>query len=257
MNVVLEGLDLHFSYAGRKILDGVSFEILKNQFTIVLGRNGSGKSTLLRLMAGLLKPEKGLVSVMGRSSKELTSGERARIIGYLPQFHNPVFPFSVEDIVLTGRAAYIGILPKEKDRRATIKALECVGIVHLRQRCFVELSGGERQMVMIARVLAQEPQLILLDEPTAHLDYVNQLHIIRLIRKLANSGFAMVAVFHDPNLAFLHGDRFIFLNQGRVECWSSSQKPWEHSCLEKTYGCPMHSIPYGNRALVVPNWDEI
>jgi iron complex transport system ATP-binding protein len=110
--------------------------------------------------------------------------------------------------------------------------------------------------VMIARVLAQEPKIVLLDEPTAHLDFVNQAHVLRLIREFADSGLAVVAVLHDPNIAFLYGDRFIFLKEGQVESWSSSQKPWDAEVLQRVYGPELRTIPYQDRALVVPSIDS-
>ncbi len=247
---------LSFSYGGRRVLDNVTVEIQPGQFTIVLGRNGSGKSTLLRIMAGLLNPEQGTVQVMGRELGDLTLRERARIIGYLPQFHRPIFPFSVEDVVLTGRASYVNLIPGQEDRQKALMALEKVGVSHLRWRPFTELSGGEQQLVMIARVLAQEPQIVLLDEPTAHLDFVNQAHVLRLIRELAGSELAVVAVLHDPNIAFLYGDRFVFIKDGQIESWSSSQKPWDAEVLQRVYGTELRSIPYRDRALVVPNVDQ-
>lgn len=256
MTSLLEGLHLFFSYGGRGVLHDVTIEIQQGQFTIILGKNGSGKSTLLRIMAGLLKPDGGTLQVMGRDLNDLSLTERAKIIGYLPQFHRPIFPFSVEDVVLTGRASYVNLIPGHEDRRIVLRALERVGIIHLRLRPFTELSGGEQQLVMIARVLAQEPKIVLLDEPTAHLDFVNQAHVLRLIREFADSELAVVAVLHDPNIAFLYGDRFIFLKEGQVESWSSSQKPWDTEVLQKVYGPELRSIPYQDRALVVPIIDS-
>lgn len=252
MTSLLEGSHLSFSYAGRGILHDVAVEIQRGEFSIILGKNGSGKSTLLRIMAGMLKPERGTLQVMGKNIHELSLAERARIIGFLPQFHRPIFPFSVEDVVLTGRASYVNLIPGPEDRSNSLRAMERVGVIHLRSRPFTELSGGEQQLVMIARVLAQEPQIVLLDEPTAHLDFVNQAHVLRLIREFADSELAVVAVLHDPNIAFLYGDRFIFLKDGRIESWASYQKPWDTEMLQRVYGADLRTIPYQDRALVVP-----
>lgn len=254
MSNILEGHGLSFRFGDREVLKAVSFEIPRGQFTIVLGRNGSGKSTLLKIMAGLLKPAGGTLRVMGRNLAELSLGERARIIGYLPQFHRPVFPFAVEDVVLTGRASHVRLLPGATDRDIARQALEKAGISHLRSRPFTELSGGEQQLVMIARVLAQEPQLILLDEPTTHLDFLNQARLLRLINAFVDSGLAVVAVLHDPNLAFLYGDRFLFLRSGEAEARDSSEKPWNSDILRRVYDAEVSSIPYQDRALIIPGF---
>ena len=252
MKTPLKGAHLSFSYGRRPVLSDVSFQIQPGEFTIILGKNGSGKSTLLRIMAGLLKPESGSLQVMGRDLTGLSLSERAKVIGYLPQFHRPIFPFSVEDVVLTGRASHVNLIPGHEDRRLALSALERTGIIHLRSRPFTELSGGEQQLVMIARVLAQEPRIVLLDEPTAHLDFLNQARLLRLVRELVNAELAVVAVLHDPNIAFLYGDRFIFLRDGQMESWNSSQKPWDTEILQRVYGTEVRSIPYRDRALVIP-----
>jgi iron complex transport system ATP-binding protein len=255
MTTVLQGDRLSFSYGSRRVLDEVTIAVEQREFTIILGKNGSGKSTLLRIMAGLLKPEGGTLQVMGRNLEDLSLSERAKVIGYLPQFHRPLFPFSVEDVVLTGRASYVSLFPGKEDRRIGLGALDRAGIIHLRSRPFTELSGGEQQLVMIARVLAQGPQIILLDEPTAHLDFLNQTRLLRLVKELVNAELAVVAVLHDPNLAFLYGERFILLKGGQVETFSSSQRPWDTEILKRVYDAELRSIPYGDRALVVPHID--
>jgi iron complex transport system ATP-binding protein len=252
---LLEGHELNFRYGSREVLKNVTIEIQASQFTIILGRNGSGKSTLLRIMAGLLRPESGTLRIMGRDLQRLSLSERAKIIGYLPQFHRPVFPFAVKDVVLTGRASYVNLMPRERDRSIALGALERVGINHLRSRPFTELSGGEQQLVMIARVLAQEPKLILLDEPTTHLDFLNQAQLLRLIKEFVASELAVVAVLHDPNLAFLYGDRFVFLRDGEAATWDSFEKPWDTEILSWVYGTRVGSIPYRDRALVIPGFD--
>jgi iron complex transport system ATP-binding protein len=237
-------------------LKDIDVAVHEGEFTIILGRNGSGKSSLLKIMAGLLKPECGTLEVMGLDSSRLSMAQRARIVGYLPQFHRPVFPFAVEDVVLTGRASHVRLVPGASDRAATLAALERVGIAPLRNRPFTELSGGEQQLVMIARVLAQEPKAILLDEPTAHLDFVNQGRVLGLVKELTRSGLAVVAVLHDPNIAFLYGDRFVYLRDGTREVWDDSQQAWHPALLERVYGTSVQCIPYRNRALVIPRFDN-
>lgn len=232
----LEVCDLSFSLAGRPVLRGVSFEAPAGEVTAILGANGSGKSTLLKVIAGVHPCPPGAVAVLGRDLSRAAGAERASLLGYLPQFHRPVFSFAVEDVVLTGRAAYAFAAPRPRDRDRGRDALEAVGITDLAGRTYGELSGGERQLVLIARVLAQDPRVILLDEPTSHLDLANQGRLAGLLGKLAAWGKAVVAVLHDPNLAFSCADRLVFLAAGRVV---EPQGPaWDASFLTRVYGAP-------------------
>jgi len=252
VNPAIEVQNLSFRYDETPILADLSFEIPERKFTVLLGKNGSGKSTLLRILTGLLAFREGTVRIMDRDLKALSSGQRARIIGYLPQQHHSVFPFSVEDVVLTGRASYVTLVPKKEDEEKVTRALERVGILHLRERPFTELSGGEQQMVRIARVLAQESRIITLDEPTSHLDFVNQSKLLGLVRELVDAQLTVLAVLHDPNSAFLYGDNFIFLKDGKIEELDASESPWDRRVLERIYDTDMDTVPYGDRAIVVP-----
>lgn len=245
--------NLNFSYGRKPFLENIDLQIQKGKFTVLLGRNGSGKSTLFKLLAGILKPGSGEMAMMGTDPARLTLRERAKIIGFLPQHHRPVFPFSVMDVVLTGRAGRILLTPKPEDFDKALDALKTIGILELKDRPFTELSGGEQQMVMIARVIAQNPKIILLDEPTAHLDYVHQASLLKLIKSLTGMGFTILAVLHDPNTAFLYGDDFIFLNHGRVFRLEPGQNPWDRQVLRKIYGINLETVPFRKRALVVPD----
>lgn len=241
-----------FGYGTSPVIEDITAAIRKGELTVLLGKNGSGKSTLLRVMAGLLEPGEGSVTVMGRDLHGISLRERAGIIGYLPQAHRPVFPFSVEDVVLTGRAGYVKLMPGREDLEKVLEVLERIGIMHLRKRPFTELSGGEQQLVMIARVLAQSPKIILLDEPTSHLDLFNQARFLSLVKQFLADGLTVVVVLHDPNIAFLHGDSFIFLKDGRMKSVKDAREPWDEEFLRSVYDAEVRSIPYGNRAIVVP-----
>ncbi len=243
---------LSFGYGQADVLRDVSLEAADGRFSVILGRNGSGKSTLLKLVAGMLPYTRGHISIAGSDLKRLSVAERARLIGYLPQFHNPAFPFAVEDVVLTGRASYVFALPGRKDREKADEAIDKVGIRHLRERPYTELSGGERQLVMIARVLAQEPRVILLDEPLSHLDLSNQVRLLSLIRDLVSSGLTIVAVLHDPNIAFLSGDAFILVKDGAIRELGQGENPWDASTVMDLYGVAVESLSFRNRALVMP-----
>ena len=241
-----------FAYDGRTVLNDVSLQVPAGGFTVMLGKNGSGKSTLLKMIAGLLPYKRGHIEILGKDLNSLSLSERGKLIGFLPQFHNPVFPFTVREVVLTGRAAYVFSQPGRRDREKTDQAIAEVGIEELRDRPYTELSGGERQLVMIARVLAQEPRVILLDEPLTHLDLANQVRFLGLVKKLTAGGLTVLAVLHDPNLAFLSGDHFIFLKNGKVRKTAETESPWEAALLSEVYGTPIETIPFRSRSLVIP-----
>lgn len=196
--------------------------------------------------------QQGKIQLMGQDIKKCSLSQRAKLIGFLAQKHRPVFPFSVEDVVLTGRASYINLTPGKKDQEHTLSALESVGIIHLKDRAYTELSGGEQQLVMIARVLAQTPKVILLDEPTTHLDFCNQARVLKLLKDLVKKGMTIVAVLHDPNIAFLYGDAFVFLKDRRIVRPEDGINPWDSAFLKSIYQSNLQSVPYLDRALIVP-----
>jgi iron complex transport system ATP-binding protein len=243
---------LTFGYDGREVLSDISMTLEKECFTVILGKNGSGKSTLFRIMAGILKPWQGSVEIAGQPMTGLTLRRRARIMGFLPQHHRPVFPFRVKDVVLTGRAGRIVLTPGKEDRTAVRHALDRVGIGHLCSCLFTELSGGEQQLVMIARVLAQDPAIVLLDEPTSHLDFYYQAKVMGIVRELVSDGLTAVAVLHDPNLAMMYGQRLLFLRQGRLVERGGGEGPGDVQLLEQVYGMALDMVTYGGRRLVVP-----
>ena len=242
---------MSFAYGKHEVLSEVSLHIPYNRFTVILGRNGSGKSTLLRILAHLAPYSSGSVRVRGEELNEMTSRKRARIIGFLAQKHKAIFPFTVEEVVLTGRAASVLVTPGEKDLRVAREAISLAGIGHLQDRLYTELSGGEQQLVMIARTLAQEPEIILFDEPVSHLDYNNQIRIMDLIRQLLDRGLTVVAVLHDPNLAFLYGDRFAYIHQGKIH-EIPEEKPWEHKLTKEVFDENIDYIEHQGKVLFFP-----
>ncbi len=244
--------ELTFSYEGRPVLRDISLQAPEGKFTVLLGKNGSGKSTLLRCMAGLIAPEKGRIIVFGKDLSRLTLNERAKLIGYLPQFHHPVFPFTVEEVVITGRASYVFFTPGQKDKDKVGEAIKRVGLEAFRKRPYSELSGGERQLVLIARLLAQEPRIVVLDEPLSHLDFPNQIKFLNLLKEFTMSDLTVIAVLHDLNSAFLHGDHFIFLKDGRVRTAGPDEQAWGPAILSQVYDTPIETIPFGERSLVIP-----
>jgi iron complex transport system ATP-binding protein len=255
LNKAIRVTGLSFAYSGFAVLQDVNVEIETGKLTFILGRNGSGKSTFLRILAGLLPIQKGIATVLGVDSKSLSYTERARIMGFLNQQHKPVFPFSVEDVVLTGRAGFVKFIPDKSDRLAAASAMDKAGILHLKARKYTELSGGEQQLVMMARVLAQEPKILLLDEPTSHLDFCNQSNLLALLKKLSSEGLTVVAVLHDPNLAFIYGDDFLFAKDKQIIRSGDSKNAWDLAFLKTIYQGNLQTVPYSGRALLIPDLD--
>ena len=248
--------NLSYAYDSSPVLKNVSFTAPEGALTVILGRNGCGKSTLLKVIAGINPIQGGSVKVAGQDMASLSGGSRAGLIGYLPQFHQTVFPFTVEDVVLTGRAAYVFSTPSVRDREMSQLAMHTVGIEALAKRPYTDLSGGERQLVMISRVLAQAPKVILLDEPAAHLDLANQQRLLGILRQITAGGVTVVAVLHDPNMAFLNAAQVIFLKQGQVAAPPAGCQPWDAGFIRDIYGIATTALPYRNKAFIVPFNDE-
>jgi iron complex transport system ATP-binding protein len=244
--------NVSFFYNRKQVLDRISFSIPDGTFGVILGQNGSGKSTLLKILSGLLPCQTGSIRIDGIHLKGISPRQRSQMIGFLPQHVRLAFPFSVEDIVMTGRAAHVAFRPGKRDRQMVWEAMERTGTLHLRKQAFTEISGGEQQLVRIARVLSQAPKRILLDEPTTHLDLYNQARVLNLLKELVCSGVTVVCVLHDPSAAFVYGDRFVFLKSGKRFQIDGDQKPWDQNLLREVYDIPLECVPYRGRALVAP-----
>lgn len=200
-------------------LRDVSFDLHPGEFLSILGPNGAGKSTLLRLLDRILLPNSGSIHVFGKEYRSVSRKELSRLIAFVPQEHPPVFAFTAREIVAMGRTPYLSGLGFEnrQDEEVIAEAMTLTDVAHLAGRPITELSGGERQRVFIARALAQEPRILLLDEPNAHLDLTHQLDILHLTRALSKQrGLTVVAIFHDVNLASLFSSRVLLMSNGEV-----------------------------------------
>jgi len=216
---MLEVRELRFAYSRRAepVLRGLSLSLADGEVGIVLGRNGSGKTTLFSNILGINSPSSGSITFDGTDVLKLPRRERAKMIAYVPQDIR-FGALTVFDSVLMGRVARFGLTAGEKDREETRRVLEDVGLTELAERTVTELSGGERQKVAIARALAQEPRLLVLDEPTGNLDIANERLILEEARKLARSrGIGVLSSLHDLNRALGFGDRLFFIKDGIVK----------------------------------------
>lgn len=216
MAVALEAAGLGYGYPGRAVGRGLELTLAAGEVLCVLGPNGGGKTTLFRTLLGLLPAQEGEVRLQGSALAAMPRTDVARRLGYVPQGHVAPFAFTVRDVVLMGRTAHVGLFaaPGPADRAAADEAIRTLAIEPLAGRFVTELSGGERQLVMIARALAQGARVLVLDEPTASLDFGNQVRVLREIRRLAADGYAVVFSSHDPSQAFLAAGRVLLLAHG-------------------------------------------
>jgi iron complex transport system ATP-binding protein len=212
----LTGQSLTIGYAGHTVGSDLNISLSSGEVLALLGPNGGGKTTLLKTLLGILPPKAGEVRVGDKPLAAFSVSERARTLAYVPQVHVGTFAFTVLTVVLMGRSAHLGLLarPGANDFTVAHAALERFGIVHLADRPYTMISGGERQLVLLARALAQEPRFIVLDEPTANLDFGNQGKVMREIRALAGSGHGVLFTTHDPNHALRSADRAFLLRAG-------------------------------------------
>ena len=219
--------DVSFSYGNGLVFSGLSLSLPPGQLVGLIGPNGSGKSTLLKLVSGVIRPGEGQIRLHGLDPGRTRRRLVARQVAMVPQqFHMP-FAFTVEEVVMLGRTPFLRMLSdgSRHDREAVLEALEAAGAIGLRTRYFNELSGGERQKVILAMALAQQPQLLLLDEPTAHLDISHQVEILRLLADINRQrGTTIIASIHDLNLAAMYFERLILLHGGGIIADGS---PWQ------------------------------
>ena len=215
----LEISQVYFSYFDGLVLHNIDLSVKTGEMVGLLGPNGSGKTTLIKLASGVLKPTQGEIRLDGDHLSTLSRRSIARRVAVVPQqFHIP-FAFTIDEVVMLGRTPFLRVLAEEgeADRRVVSDTLELVGISDLAERRFDELSGGERQKVILAMALAQQPELLLLDEPTLHLDIAHQMEILELVKGLnTEQGLTVIAAMHDLNLAALYFDRLILLKEGKV-----------------------------------------
>ncbi len=205
MTALIQANQASFSYGSHAVFKGLSFTLFPGQILCLLGPNGCGKTTLLDCILGLHRLQSGSIKINNRDSKAYKPGQIARLIAYVPQKHEPTFPYRVHQIVTMGRAAHLGLFesPSRADLNIAEAALNDMGIGYLKDRPYTRLSGGETQLVMIARALVQQAPLVIMDEPTAHLDFRYELKIMEVIKRLVKeNGLSILMATHFPNHAF-------------------------------------------------------
>jgi iron complex transport system ATP-binding protein len=238
---------LAFGYPGRRVGADVSFTVDGGEVLVLLGPNGAGKTTLFRTLLRLLPAHGGDVRVDEASIARWPRRRVAQTVGYVPQAQLGVFPFTVRDVVLMGRTPHVPAfaMPGAADRAIASRTLEGLGLAHLAERPYTEVSGGERQLTLVARALAQAPRILVMDEPTASLDFGNQVRVLGEVRALARRGIAVVLSTHDPDHAFLCADRVAMLHGGRLAHLGPPADTITPATLREVYGVDVevHALP--------------
>ena len=214
----LEAKHLDFGYRDHRVGSDVSLALEAGEVLCLLGPNGSGKTTLFKTLLGLLSPQGGRVLFDGTDLQQKKRDEVARLVSYVPQAHAAFFPFTVGEVVLMGRTAHLGVFssPSRRDREVAQAVIERMGLGHLAESIYTRISGGERQLTLIARALAQDARIVVMDEPTANLDFGNQVRVLEQIRSLAGAGMGVLLSTHDPDHAFVCADRVAMLHEGKL-----------------------------------------
>ncbi|MDH3995826.1 MAG: ABC transporter ATP-binding protein [Desulfobulbaceae bacterium] len=261
MSHILDINNISLSFRDNFILSNVSLEVSAGEFFVIIGPNGAGKTSLLKVLSGLQKAQKGTVTIKDKNILNYRRRNLSQIMAIVPQHIEVGFPFTVADTVIMGRSPHLGILGMEgeNDFHIAEEAMKFTDVSHLTDRKLFQLSGGELQRVIIARAICQQPEIILLDEPTTALDPAHQLKIMDLMEKFRREhGTTIIMVSHDLNLASMYGDRVLLLKSGRVVKTGDPKSVLNKELLEDSYGCRIQvdESPLGGVARVTPIPDK-
>lgn len=255
----IKGLHFRHSTMAEDIINGIEFQANTREITTILGPNGSGKTTVFKCIAGLWKPQRGEILFGNKNISNLPYEKRAKMLAIVPQEHEPPFPYSVLDAVLMGRVSHVGVFssPSKHDYFKAEEAIETVGVTHLKERAYTKISGGERQLVLIARALAQESSILLLDEPTSHLDFRNKVLVLKKVREIAKEkGLTVLMTLHDPNLAMLFSDKVVMINEGHIVSSGAPQRVISEESLRMLYGIDVSVINWNGTRVICPRIDS-
>ena len=241
----IEVKNLRFRYGARPVIGDVSFTAEKGELLAVLGPNGVGKSTLFRCLLGFLKPVGGEILVDGKELGAYSQRELAKKIAYIPQSHSPAFDHTVLDSVLMGMTAQLGVFeqPGQAQREKAMQMLRALGMEKLFDRGCMKISGGERQLMLLARALVQDASMLIMDEPTANLDYGNSCRVMERVKKLGQAGYTIIFSTHDPNQAFRYATQVLALQGGGVLAAGRPEAALTSETLTKLYGVGMAVCP--------------
>ncbi len=239
MNLVVS--DIHYAYGEHKVLKGFDFSAEYGEMIYILGVNGAGKSTLFSCILGHEVPSRGYVCINGKNINTFSEIQMARQMAYIPQFTRSAFNYSVLDMVLMGRTSHISLFntPSREDKKLARELLEKMGVGHLAKRNFLEISGGERRLALIARALLQEAKILIMDEPCANLDYGNAIRVQKQLKALTDEGYLILQSSHDPQHVLLFADRVVVLNNGKVQISGAPSEVMTEELLKDIYQIPV------------------
>lgn len=247
MRLLLNAENISFHYREREVFKSISFQVGEKQLCGLFGPNGAGKTTLLKCLAGFHHITGGRITTAGHDMAMLTPGQIAKIVSYVPQEHQITFPYLVKDVVMMGRTPHLSSIfgPSSEDIEIALKTMELTGIMHIADQPYTHLSGGQRQLVLLARALAQDTPIMLLDEPASNLDFKNKVLIWNLLETLARQGKAILVCTHDPNHVLWYCNKVIVLNEeGHIIVNGRPGEKLTGNVLKKLYGdiCQVGSV---------------
>ena len=236
--MTLEIHDLCFSYKDHRVLDNVNLSVGDREMISLLGRNGAGKTTLLRLIPGFLKTGSGSITIDSTPVEEMKIRERASLMAYIPQITRSAFPYSVRTSILMGCSNRLSLMqsPGRKEEEKVEQMIELLNLHSIADRTMENISGGERQLVLVARALMQDARLLILDEPTSFLDYSNQLLVLEKVRDLVDKGYSCIYSTHNPDLALMHSTRVVAMSEGTVAYDDVPENLIGNDVLSRLYG---------------------
>ena len=236
--------NLHCGYGERLVIENFNASLTDGEIFVLLGSNGVGKTTIFKTILGFLKPLGGQILADGENVLKLSDNERARLISYVPQAHTPPFAFSVFDVVMMSANARLGLFerPSAHDEEIALQALETLKMSDFKERIYTDLSGGERQMVLIARALAQGSRIILLDEPTANLDFGNQIKVLKQVNALAAQGYIVVMTSHQPEQVFYAHAKVAMLGRDKHYIYGDADEVVTDANLHRIYNADIRVV---------------
>ncbi|MEQ8155695.1 MAG: ABC transporter ATP-binding protein [Clostridiaceae bacterium] len=242
--MMLEIKDAVCGYGEKTVLKGISVKVQAGDILCILGPNGVGKTTLFKTILGFLKLKGGEITMNGENIHNYSRKRLARTIAYVPQAHVPSFPYTVMDVVVMGRTAHMGIFssPTREDIRIAEEALENLNIFFLKNQIYTEISGGERQMVLLARAIAQQTEILVMDEPASNLDFGNQVKVLEQINSLAEKGMGIIMTSHFPDHAFLCSTKVALLQKNNIFITGSAERVITEKNLKAAYGVDVKII---------------
>lgn len=255
MSHLMEMKNGTFSYdSNNNIFEDINFQVEKGDVFCILGANGTGKTSMLKCLNGLMKLKSGHVLLNGQDIYSFNHSEIAKNIGYIPQMHSSTFPFTILDVVLMGRAPHIDTFssPSKNDVNIAEEALRSLNIYHMKDKPYTEISGGEQQLVFIARVLTQEPKVLILDEPTSHLDFGNQIRTLNIIEKLAKNGLSVIMSSHFPDHAFISANKVAIMKGTDFIDIGTPEEVINEKNMENAYGIKVKIVDFQDRMACIP-----